>query len=379
MKCGDSFCFFFSSRRRHTRYWRDWSSDVCSSDLPELAVRRDVLGVALDRHDVDRLGLVRVDGDREAEVGGEVPADLVPLLARVVRAHDVPVLLHEERVGPGRVHRDAVDAVADLLVLVRELAGAEALVDRLPRLTAVIGAEGAGRRYGDVHPVGVLGIDDDRVQAEAASAGLPRLAARVRPQRGQLLPVVAAVRGLEERRILGAGEDRVGVVVRRLEVPHARELPRVLRAVVPLVGAGRALVGELVADRLPRLAAVVGALHDLAEPAARLRRVEPVGIGRRPVEVVHLPAREVRALDVPLVAGAVGREDESALPCSYQQPNSAHAVPPCRLARDILYDERPSPISTARAAKNHRSGRGYDSHGVKRGYTARTSSTYAAR
>src|SRR5476651_1329532 len=29
------FFFFFSSRRRHTRYWRDWSSDVCSSDLVE--------------------------------------------------------------------------------------------------------------------------------------------------------------------------------------------------------------------------------------------------------------------------------------------------------------------------------------------------------
>src|SRR3712207_170438 len=27
-----SVCFF-SSRRRHTSYWRDWSSDVCSSDL----------------------------------------------------------------------------------------------------------------------------------------------------------------------------------------------------------------------------------------------------------------------------------------------------------------------------------------------------------
>src|SRR3712207_4616091 len=25
--------FFYSSKRRHTRYWRDWSSDVCSSDL----------------------------------------------------------------------------------------------------------------------------------------------------------------------------------------------------------------------------------------------------------------------------------------------------------------------------------------------------------
>src|SRR5699024_12083279 len=27
------FIFFFSSRRRHTRSKRDWSSDVCSSDL----------------------------------------------------------------------------------------------------------------------------------------------------------------------------------------------------------------------------------------------------------------------------------------------------------------------------------------------------------
>src|SRR5215813_14244130 len=30
------FCFFFSSRRRHTRCGRDWSSDVCSSDLLEV-------------------------------------------------------------------------------------------------------------------------------------------------------------------------------------------------------------------------------------------------------------------------------------------------------------------------------------------------------
>src|SRR5690242_14750359 len=28
-------CFFFSSRRRHTRLTCDWSSDVCSSDLTE--------------------------------------------------------------------------------------------------------------------------------------------------------------------------------------------------------------------------------------------------------------------------------------------------------------------------------------------------------
>src|SRR5690606_40749587 len=32
-KCRQPCCFFFSSRRRHTRFSRDWSSDVCSSDL----------------------------------------------------------------------------------------------------------------------------------------------------------------------------------------------------------------------------------------------------------------------------------------------------------------------------------------------------------
>src|SRR5690606_39732315 len=32
--------FFFSSRRRHTRFSRDWSSDVCSSDLPQAYRKR---------------------------------------------------------------------------------------------------------------------------------------------------------------------------------------------------------------------------------------------------------------------------------------------------------------------------------------------------
>src|SRR6185295_19767801 len=44
----------FSSRRRHTRYWRDWSSDVCSSDLrvddghePVVGLRDDGPGVGV--------------------------------------------------------------------------------------------------------------------------------------------------------------------------------------------------------------------------------------------------------------------------------------------------------------------------------------------
>src|SRR2546429_1279408 len=50
------YCFFFfSSRRRHTRCSRDWSSDVCSSDLiyylrfeEILAARRNIYGVGLE-------------------------------------------------------------------------------------------------------------------------------------------------------------------------------------------------------------------------------------------------------------------------------------------------------------------------------------------
>src|SRR5438874_4977406 len=48
-----SFRFFFSSRRRHTRSLRDWSSDVCSSDLAQKPARKslpeDALAWATDK------------------------------------------------------------------------------------------------------------------------------------------------------------------------------------------------------------------------------------------------------------------------------------------------------------------------------------------
>src|SRR5699024_9688586 len=42
-------CFFFSSRRRHTRSKRDWSSDVCSSDLGTAAKVGQVLHIFTGR------------------------------------------------------------------------------------------------------------------------------------------------------------------------------------------------------------------------------------------------------------------------------------------------------------------------------------------
>src|SRR5439155_4108823 len=44
------FFFFFSSRRRHTRWPRDWSSDVCSSDLGVWHRRHVLIAVRIVTH-----------------------------------------------------------------------------------------------------------------------------------------------------------------------------------------------------------------------------------------------------------------------------------------------------------------------------------------
>ena len=174
--------------------------------------------------------------------------------------------------------------------------GLQAAVDRPPRLAAVVGPERARRRDGDEDPPGIARIQQDRVQAHPARARLPVRARAVAAQPGKLLPRLAAVGRAEQGGVFDAGVDRVRIGQRRLEMPDALELPGVRRAVVPLVRAGDAVVDELVADRLPGLAAVVGALDQLPEPAAGLRRIQPIRVGGRSLEVIDLPAGEVGPL-----------------------------------------------------------------------------------
>src|SRR6266496_4633441 len=80
--------FFFSSRRRHTRSLRDWSSDVCSSDLLGLGQTKNLggldLGQALAADDFrDLPNQPRLDqhflGVRVAEVGVHIAATFVNL------------------------------------------------------------------------------------------------------------------------------------------------------------------------------------------------------------------------------------------------------------------------------------------------------------
>src|SRR2546429_4023571 len=68
--------FFFSSRRRHTRCSRDWSSDVCSSDLRENRGRGPTIaGSRKPRNKDDRRSWRRAIGK-----GDEYAANLQTLL-----------------------------------------------------------------------------------------------------------------------------------------------------------------------------------------------------------------------------------------------------------------------------------------------------------
>src|SRR6266436_9557423 len=87
------FFFFFSSRRRHTRCSRDWSSDVCSSDLLEVPVEADGIRdvPAVEAEALLRLvEPVRPQDQGQARVGsGELLVLLGLLVLEVVRAAEI--------------------------------------------------------------------------------------------------------------------------------------------------------------------------------------------------------------------------------------------------------------------------------------------------
>src|SRR3712207_7710914 len=94
---GWGYLFFFSSRRRHTRYWRDWSSDVCSSDLEQRRRVGHVLVLALLEGRLDVLEARVGEGQRHraAEV-----LDRADLLEDLGEAADGGLLLLGREGGP---------------------------------------------------------------------------------------------------------------------------------------------------------------------------------------------------------------------------------------------------------------------------------------
>src|SRR5262245_12900088 len=214
--------------------------------------------------------------------------------------------------------------MADVGRGVRDVLRLESLVDRRPCLAAIIGAKCSGGRNGDEHAFWIYRIEQDGMQAHAACTRLPVGAGPVAAKPRELLPRLAAVGGVEQSRVLDAGVHGLTIGQRRLKVPDALELPGMGGAVVPLVSAGDSLVGKVIADWLPGFAAVARALDLLAEPAARLRDVDPVGLNGRTLDMIDFPAGKVGTTNIPLLACPVRLEDERTLPSSCQNPHSAH-------------------------------------------------------
>src|SRR5699024_11463973 len=104
--------FFFSSRRRHTRSNRDWSSDVCSSDLRALRARlaggdaRAIYEAELLRGELPPANLgqiaLREIGEQVEQLMGQLavgPADP----ARSVDIDEIGRASRRDRVGKSRV------------------------------------------------------------------------------------------------------------------------------------------------------------------------------------------------------------------------------------------------------------------------------------
>src|SRR5690606_39453713 len=89
--CND--LFFFSSRRRHTRFSRDWSSDVCSSDL--LLIITILIGYTIKRRDNQRLAEHSKDlqiakdrlaiAKRKAEEASQAKSEFLSLMSHELR------------------------------------------------------------------------------------------------------------------------------------------------------------------------------------------------------------------------------------------------------------------------------------------------------
>src|SRR5215467_11836498 len=83
--------------------------------------------------------------------------------------------------------------------------------------------------------MGIARIENNRVQAHAAGAGLPFGTRAVAAKAGELVPGLASVFRTENGSVFDARVDGVCFRERRLDVPDALEFPRMLGAIVKLM------------------------------------------------------------------------------------------------------------------------------------------------
>src|SRR5712664_270389 len=213
------FFFFFSSRRRHTRSDRDWSSDVCSSDLRLRAVRSGVPAHAAG----DGRAEVRVLAERQIATADERAR------LRIDTLHEVDVLGELPDVHDARVLAIVDEDVPALVGMYHELLAVAVehheLADRAVEVPGVVGQ------------LLVIELQPPRVRVERDDGGREEIVTRARAAR---LPVESRP-VIERRRVARAPPYRVGL---RIEAPGhpaaaATRFPRLAAPrLLRLLGAG---------------------------------------------------------------------------------------------------------------------------------------------
>src|SRR5690606_37756528 len=183
--------FFFSSRRRHTRFSRDWSSDVCSSDLA-FVVGHDPADGAFDE-----AADVAVPGEEQAEEAEVLGGGAVPGAAE--QAQGV-----EAAPGLGVGRRDGVGAGGEVLD-----GGGGADGDRFLDGGAELAGGAAGQAGGGV--AGGEGQQQDRAAVAGGGEALPRRR-EVRGRGPQAPPGVGLLVGVGGAGLQAGGEHGVGGV-----------------------------------------------------------------------------------------------------------------------------------------------------------------------
>src|SRR5207302_7897521 len=299
------FFFFFSSRRRHTRFSRDWSSDVCSSDLVVDRIHDDLHERAHDLSSARRAAheeraVVAEDdrrraGPEHALTGGD---RIWPTRTRIEPVH--PVGHHD----PGALRHDrGAEAAAEL--------GCE----RNEHTVLVDGVH--VRRVWQVghraEPLleGLAQSDGDAVKALGASL-------RVRAE-------VLAVEGLQRVRYgRAAGEarqrqDTVLAIAERLRGPLGRLVGREV-----LAGQDAAQGANVLDDRRAKLTLVERARSVASQ---RLERAREIGLlqtlrrleaGRRPIGWAAGPVVHTLRLGIAVQPCRVRAEDERPVPIHHE-------------------------------------------------------------
>src|SRR5437867_5505728 len=277
-------CFFFSSRRRHTRSYGDWSSDVCSSDLLARAgggILWIVDGVQL----LDlAFGIIRDDQLQRAQDGHAALGACVEVLADAV----LEQRQLDHVVGLG--HADALAEVADALGRV----AAAAQAGQRRHAWIVPAAHEAAFHQLEQLPLRHHGV----TEVQARELDLLRMEDAERVE----VPVVErpVVLVLERADRVRDALDGVGLAVR--PVVHRVDAPRVAGALVRRladpVHDGIAQVDvaarhvDLRAQRLAAIGKLAGA-HAAEQLEVLLDRAIAMGrraacLGQRPARLAHL-------------------------------------------------------------------------------------------